>query len=525
MTLLHPKEVLPGDPAEALIEEARRRKRRRRWRTTALLATALFVVVVYLETTSGSGTQRPESRLGVQHLQKGNGVGSRSKKGPWTSLVSFPVSGVGDALDCPTPRVCISVGPDAEPGSNQGASLDSVVLTSNDGGNTWTRHPSSALMNQADALSCPTVSTCFAAIGNPGTETGGILATHDGGLTWTVEPTPSVGELGSISCPNSHECIAVGYASPPSQPDAVMTTDGGRSWRAFDVRSGGATAVSCADDLHCVVLSSEGGTSIWYADYTKNGGETWSSSTLPSFPGSVGIGQSSYHSISCPSSSDCVAAGDTGSHQSAVAFTTDGGRSWSPSLSSSYFRSIVYVTCPSLDRCYGVAVGEPYGQGTLITATGPAGGWHELKGTPFVAGSTPMLSCPTDGQCVSFEEDSNGSPLCLTRDRRWLAKRQERAACPGPQFAPRRDMSNSPLVCSPRGLGRPCRFGGNDRRGKRMDSVRASLGVRLLDGRQWRDLMPCARSLCRGEHRLQRPNARLDQISKRNLDRGCGRGP
>ena len=204
--------------------------------------------------------------------------------------------------------------------------------------------------------------------------------------------------------PAPNECFAVGDWSN-SQPDSIMTSDGGRSWSAFDViATDGASAVSCSDDLHCVVL----GPYAQYANFTADGGKTWSSSRLPSFPGSVGTGQTSYYSVSCPSTSYCVAAGETGSLESAIAFTTDGGKSWSPSPGSTYFRSVVYVTCPSLERCYGVAVGEPFVQGTLITATGPSGAWHEEKGTPLIPGDTPMLSCPTVEDCVSFEEDAFG---------------------------------------------------------------------------------------------------------------------
>ena len=273
-------------------------------------------------------------------------------------------------------------------------------------------------MANAVAISCPTATICFVATGNPGTEHGGILVSRDGGQIWAADKTPQVGDLFSISCPSANVCIAAGPKSN-GDPDGVMTTDGGRSWSTLNIIN--TNAISCADNLHCVVVGSGAGTDLTpYANFTTDGGKTWRSAQLPAVTGTAPYLTSMYFSVACPSASYCVAGGySSGSYKSVIAFTTDGGSSWSASPTSTSFNSIHSLVCPSVTRCYGVAGTASSNQ--VIEAAGPGAPWHVDSDAPPVL---DMISCPTTSDCVSFEADTAGNAVAsMVTDNGWQSIR------------------------------------------------------------------------------------------------------
>jgi hypothetical protein len=81
---------------------------------------------------------------------------------------------------------------------------------------------------------------------------------------------------------------------------AVYSTDGGSTWSAGTLPSGVAflDSVSCASTSDCVAA----GLGIGDAVYSTDGGSTWSSDTLPSEVAFL-------YSVSCASTSDCFATG------------------------------------------------------------------------------------------------------------------------------------------------------------------------------------------------------------------------
>src|SRR5262249_45063157 len=91
------------------------------------------------------------------------------------------------------------------------------VLKTVDGGSTWT----DTGVAGAYAISCPTVTTCWAV---SGADT--VVTTSDGGMHWSRQPFPSGAVLGlsTVSCPTTARCYAAAaprffrYVDEPAPP-------------------------------------------------------------------------------------------------------------------------------------------------------------------------------------------------------------------------------------------------------------------------------------------------------------------
>src|SRR5712664_675287 len=96
--------------------------------------------------------------------------------------------------------------------------------------------------NSLHAISCPSISTCFA-----GSSDGRIRATTNGGSTWGIQATGIATQLNGISCAATTTCVAVGDFG-----QAIRTTNGGANWSSVIVNSGNFLAgVSCPTTSIC----------------------------------------------------------------------------------------------------------------------------------------------------------------------------------------------------------------------------------------------------------------------------------
>ena len=84
---------------------------------------------------------------------------------------------------------------------------------------------------------------------------GVVLSSRDGGATWTSSTPPAgVADLSGVSCASSSDCMAVGYGS--SGGVVVTTTDGGATWTSstLPAESGLLTAISCSSPSTCMAV-------------------------------------------------------------------------------------------------------------------------------------------------------------------------------------------------------------------------------------------------------------------------------
>ena len=206
---------------------------------------------------------------------------------------------------------------------------------------------------QFNAVACPTVQVCVA-VGTRETErhnasgalVGGsyapiVVGSQDGGQSWAPQHPPSVAaDVLSVSCTSATNCVAVGGTESLSNgawtsvSGVVLRTTDGSHWQHVAVTGGtlALDSVSCPSTSTCVAV---GGTNAAGSITLRpevlvshDAGATWSAPKLP-------ISQGELQGLSCLGGSRCVAVGvvtltSGGRFQSRpLALTTaNGGGSW-----------------------------------------------------------------------------------------------------------------------------------------------------------------------------------------------------
>ena len=241
---------------------------------------------------------------------------------------------------------------------------------------------------------CPSAGVCVA-VG-----AGVAVRSLNGGESWSravVEP-PSTAALQAVACPASSTCIAVGQwtdgSGVPQGAIAYFSSDAGRTWRPAIVASGDLSldSISCGTSSTCVATSSDGRGNVLR---TTNAGRSWSKVTLP---GGVASHQVLLSSVSCGAATSCVAVG-SGPLGPAVELSTDAGATWQSLADVSglgaYLQS---VSCTSATTCFaagGVQEFAPLLYTTGVYTTTDGGAVWAPVGAP-VSDDVTSLSCQGD---------------------------------------------------------------------------------------------------------------------------------
>ena len=178
-------------------------------------------------------------------------------------------------------------------------------------------------------------------------------------------------------------------------------------------------SVSCASTSDCVAV----GSAIWT---TTDGGATWDFQTFPAALDDDGV---SLESVSCSSTSNCMAVGEIGSASGGVIITTtDGGADWTaqtpPSIafgSTPVEYQLEGVSCTSATQCVAsgdtpVTSDNPYAQGFLMVTDDGGANWSYQflveSGTYIGA-----VSCSSNSDCVAVANVRlNGMEAFITND-------------------------------------------------------------------------------------------------------------
>jgi photosystem II stability/assembly factor-like uncharacterized protein len=239
-----------------------------------------------------------------------------------------------------------------------------------------------------EGMTCASASVCYAAVYT------GILKTTNAGGTWSSQSAP--GDVLSVSCSSTTQCVAVGVSSGSSESsDAFVTTDGGSEWTAVLVSSSPALlAVSCVSGTSDCWAAGGGSSKVYFS---SDSGETWLAQSVPS-------GVYSLNSIFCASTSDCVAVGYNGFSNNAI-YTTDGGTMWTVSALPGSMNGYGGVFCLSTRVC--IAAGGTTTNPAYIVRTTNGGVSWTLASVPSDAPAVTSVSCLSSSDCIAVGDSLN----------------------------------------------------------------------------------------------------------------------
>jgi Tfp pilus assembly protein PilV len=294
--------------------------------------------------------------------------------------------------------------------------------------------PASTTFDQLSSIACPTSTTCeltgSATVGNglPQPEIfrldgdpAGLAPTITTDSLSTQGNSPTVSEVGQITCPTSTECLAldIGDAHSPTEPGILVATNiaptptppatpTASAWvnePQFPTGAQSITAISCSS-TNCVAIGTSGGAAaVWTGDLTQSP-DAWAPATIP--PGAILAATS----VACgqPAGGDtanCVVAvaPQSGPGQLLDGSLTAGTWNWNLIGGPSDIQYYVGVACespPSASQSTCAAVGAT-ASGPVVTtsANGPAGPWSDqtpssLSGA-YVSGIPVATSAGSSG--------------------------------------------------------------------------------------------------------------------------------
>jgi|GEM_PF-1250595 len=245
-----------------------------------------------------------------------------SLSGTWQQI---PVGPPGVGVTCPTASACYEMDKITAAPVENSPLLSVSFYASTNSGLVWTEYSMPSGFSPTTSLSCGSNSDCDAG----GTYNGQsvLVSTTNGGHSFTVAPLPStVGTLLSLSCSSGQFCGglaseeapysptyhpgALGYGQPTNA--TFLSTDDGSTFTSTAITAGNSLwTLQCASRLDCVALGDQGnlsdGTTDWakgVVETTNDGGNTWSSTTMPS---GFAVGRDSV--LSCADALHCSVTG------------------------------------------------------------------------------------------------------------------------------------------------------------------------------------------------------------------------
>jgi len=400
-------------------------RRRRRRSVFGGVAAALAVAMALTTVVMRAGAPSPGS---AQSPAGATGSAWRLVSDVSSGWQVLPGPGVADGLPtaqltCLSADTCYALGVVSdEPSSSSapGSPPNDAIATTTDGGQTWTPVTLPAAIS-GSRLFCLTATTCtLLGIGAGGSSV--FLQSADGGRTWSSEPGPS--ELtaddfvGGLACTTAIRCTAIAMphqvAAGSGDIMSLTTSDDGQSWSEAPLPAGFngiPDGLTCTSQGDCVVVGSDKGFPGGNAGaaYSRDGGATWTSSTVPP-------GASDLHSVSC-SGSFCIASSllSASSTERSILTSGDGGATWSEVMTTGLASDVMPLTtsfsCPTSTDCWtGGTVPPPGGggavqisdaQGLLAQSVDDGHTWQDAA-LPSTAHAVMTVSCPTATDCYAL---------------------------------------------------------------------------------------------------------------------------
>jgi hypothetical protein len=367
-----------------------------------------------------------------------------SLSGTWQQI---PVGPPGVGVTCPTASACYEMDTITAAPVENSPLLSVSFYASADDGVSWTDYTMPSGFSPTTSLSCGSVSACDAGGIYNGQSV--LVSTTNAGHSFTVSPLPTtVGTLFSLSCSSSQFCGGLASEeapySPFAHPDALgngkptdatflSTDDGGSTFTSTAITAGNSLwTLECTSKLDCVALGDQGslsdGTTHWaqgVMETTNDGGNTWTSASLPS---GFTVGNDSV--LSCAAALNCSVSGQISvtfenppacaANQPSNSPTSLPVNAGTPSsaieavvqFESSLITSANLQATPNTDD-FGCTWPPETRVSDIVSTTDGGMTWTpEQLPANVVAPVLRGLSCPTDNDCWAsgYDENVQGVP-------------------------------------------------------------------------------------------------------------------
>ena len=261
------------------------------------------------------------------------------------------------------------------------------------------RDDSSRSLYSRHAVSCPSISTCYATDGFE------VIETTDSGATWTNQSNlfnAFAVRIQGFWCPSTTSCDATGEGN--SSESLYVSTTSATSFTAEGSTPG--LYLWCASSSSCISYGYDSGIST-----TTNSGSSWNTQTLPPDVGDLG-------QLVCTSMSSCQAIGFDSGGEPQYEATSDGGTTWTTDSISQLIPSLESISCaPGSEDCMAAANSTVFSPSICGPSDCYIGSPHTLSepavSTDGGATWTRTSLLPVDGQVVVNDISCVGSSDCL----------------------------------------------------------------------------------------------------------------
>ena len=193
--------------------------------------------------------------VGATSSNSGVVIATRDGGTTWSAQILPNGVSILNGISCSASSQCSA--------SGTGSSRVGAIVSTTDGGTTWSEEKLPSVITQAlpsgyyglNGVSCPTKTGCWA-VGATSSNSGVVVSTTDGGTTWSVPTLPRAASLlNGVSCPTSSYCIAVGATSSKTGL-VISTSDSGASWNSQSLPKGLGIVygISCPTKIDCWVV-------------------------------------------------------------------------------------------------------------------------------------------------------------------------------------------------------------------------------------------------------------------------------
>jgi hypothetical protein len=268
--------------------------------------------------------------------------------------------------------------------------------------------PSLSLNAPLQDVACTTLGACLAVgvddAGQPAAL--GELRQADGRWTAIVVPNANSQTVTSSACWTS-ECLIGGSTSAG---DSLWTFDPqSLSVSISPAPHGGlgVSALTCFSPGSCALVDTTGIAGDSRLSFTDDGGSTWS--TPEALPWTTG---DAVTALSCADDLDCLVAATNDRSHVLLEVTHDGGLTWTPRPVPSTWTALTSLTCAQL-RCVALATTSTT---SLVVRTDT---YFRLWRDATLENSASALACTTLSRCVVVgQTSSRGSWLATVKEMR-----------------------------------------------------------------------------------------------------------